>query len=105
MDPAPGPSSGALALTALTSDAVASRVLSRLDAGARKHLRLASKDLRDACDRQVKKLSLPTDPSFIVNALLCLYRLVQRGVQLERLELSGLDKALDISHEGLEALL
>jgi hypothetical protein len=106
MDPAPGgPSSGALALAALTSDAVASRVLSRLDAGARKHLRLASKDLRDACDRQVKKLSLPTDPSFIVTALPCLYRLVQRGVQLEKLCLGGLTKAPSMPDAGLEALL
>ncbi len=105
MDPAPGPSSGALALTALTSDAVASRVLSRLDAGARKHLRLASKDLRDACDRQVKKLCLPSDPSHIVKALPCLYWLVQRGVNLERLDLSGLEKAPNQNDEGLEAIL
>ncbi len=94
-----------LDFAALTSDAVASRVLPRLDAGACKHLCLASKDLRDACDRQVEKLSLPTDPSFIVNALPCLYRLVQRGVQLERLDVSGLDEALDNIDEVLEALL
>jgi hypothetical protein len=105
MDPDPGPSRGSLALAALATDTVASRVLLRLDAAERKHLRSASKDLRDARDRQVKKLSLPTDPSHVASALPCLYRLVQRGVQLEVLDLGGLDKALDISNEGLEALL
>jgi hypothetical protein len=105
MDPAAGASSGALALAALTTDAVASRVLYRLDAAERKHLRSASKDLRDACDRKVKELSLPTRPRHIVKALPCLYRLVQRGVRLGRLDLSGLEKARNISKEGLEALL
>jgi hypothetical protein len=48
MDPAPEPFSGALALAALTSDTVLSRILSRLDARAREYLRSASTDLRDA---------------------------------------------------------
>jgi hypothetical protein len=104
MDPAPGPSSGALALAALTTDAVASRMLSRLDAAERKHLRSASKDLRDACDRQVKKLSLPTDPSHMVKALPCLYQLVQRGMQLETLHLGGLLRAQNASEDILESL-
>jgi hypothetical protein len=81
MDPAPDPFSGALALAALSLDPIMSRVLSWLDAAERKLLGTVSKDLRDAADRQVKKLSLPTDPSHVASALPCLYRLVQRGVR------------------------
>jgi hypothetical protein len=121
MDPAPGPSSGALALAALALDPVISRIVNCLEDredcdslrlvstdlrdDERKHLRSASQDLRDACDRQVKTLRLPSETSNVVEALPCLYRLVQRGVQPETLDLSGLACAEEISDELLEALL
>ena len=105
MDTAPGPSSGTLALAALSTDAVISRVLSCLYKEDRNHLRSSSKDVRDACDRQATFLRLPSEPSHIVKALPCLYRLVQRGMQLKELDLSSLTEAPIMPTEGLESLL
>jgi hypothetical protein len=90
MGPAPGPSSGALALAALTQDAVMTRIWSRLDRYPRMQLRSVSKDVRDACDRQVKKLALPSHPDEQATALPALYGLMRRGMHAEDLDLEGL---------------
>ena len=90
MDSAPDPSRGALALTALCHDAVISRVLPELDEEEREDLRSASKGVRDACDRQIKKLALPRDAAQQDAALAALNAFVQRGMQLEELNLEGL---------------
>jgi hypothetical protein len=105
MDPSPGPSSGALAVAALMLDPIITRVLSRLDADERKHLRSTSKVLRDACDRQACEMELLLNPSETARALPCLYRLVQRGIKLKKLNLQHLTAAPDAAGEMLEAFL
>jgi hypothetical protein len=76
------------ALAALRSGPVISRVL-LIDAQNKQQLRTASKDLRDACGREVRQLGLGADSATHVTALHCLYSLLARGASCQELDLSG----------------
>jgi hypothetical protein len=104
MDLAPGPSSSTLALTALSLDPAISRIVNCLeDSEDCDNLPSVSTDLRDACDRQVKELSLPSQTCNVVKALSCLPRMMQQRLQLLELDLRSLTAPRDMEDEELEA--
>ena len=90
MDPAAGPPSGALALKALSMDAVISRVLAGLSKKERRDLRAASKGLGAACLRQVTTLKLVTAPVSLAGAFASLRSLINSGIQPTTLDLGKL---------------